>query len=94
MFSKLIRDTMPESPRVWAAATPLSTRSSQGTLSSSDQRGKRPIAAMPGSSSKRLRPSSSNAPPASFARHTSTRSPRASGLLGLPRLLLRVCTII
>ncbi|KAL0297941.1 UNVERIFIED_CONTAM: hypothetical protein Sangu_2461800 [Sesamum angustifolium] len=41
-----------------APTTPLATRSSRGTPSSSDQRGKRPAAALLGSSSKKSRPSS------------------------------------
>ncbi|KAL0456237.1 UNVERIFIED_CONTAM: hypothetical protein Slati_0962900 [Sesamum latifolium] len=44
MSSKLIREAMPKSR---AAATLSNTRSSQGTPSSSDQRGKRPAAGHP-----------------------------------------------
>ncbi|KAL0366935.1 UNVERIFIED_CONTAM: hypothetical protein Sradi_3583600 [Sesamum radiatum] len=94
MFSKLIHETMLESR---SAATPPNTRSSQGIPSSSDQTGKHPTTAMLGSSSKRPRPSSSNAPPTSSARHTSTLPPpkdSGSGLFKSPRLLLEGCTII
>ncbi|KAL0430802.1 UNVERIFIED_CONTAM: hypothetical protein Sradi_0706200 [Sesamum radiatum] len=54
------------------ATTPPATRSSKGTPSSSDLRGKRDAIALPGSSSKKLRPSSFGLPPSSSACHTST----------------------
>ncbi|KAL0293877.1 UNVERIFIED_CONTAM: hypothetical protein Sradi_6915100 [Sesamum radiatum] len=49
------------------ALTPPATRSSRGTASSSNQRGKRAAPALPGSSSKRLKPSPS-APRSNSAR--------------------------
>ncbi|KAL0405627.1 UNVERIFIED_CONTAM: hypothetical protein Slati_3876600 [Sesamum latifolium] len=69
MFSKYLRDEHR------AALTPPATRSSRGTSFSSDQRGKRPAPALPGSSSKRSKPSSSAFLHSSSTRPVSTPSP-------------------
>ncbi|KAL0282198.1 UNVERIFIED_CONTAM: hypothetical protein Sangu_2963400 [Sesamum angustifolium] len=69
MFSKHLKDEHR------AATTPPAIRSSKGTPSSSDQRGKRSAATLPGSSSKKLRPSPSAFPPNGSARFTSTPPP-------------------
>ncbi|KAL0446085.1 UNVERIFIED_CONTAM: hypothetical protein Slati_1736400 [Sesamum latifolium] len=69
MFSKHLRDEHR------TAQTPPVTRSSRGTPSSSDQKGKRVAPALPGSSSKRSRPSSSAFLRSSSARPISTPPP-------------------
>ncbi|KAL0355582.1 UNVERIFIED_CONTAM: hypothetical protein Sradi_4005100 [Sesamum radiatum] len=61
MFSKYLRDEHS------AALTPPATRFSRGTPSSSDQKRKRAAPALPVSSSKRSKPSSST-----FLRSSST----------------------
>ncbi|KAL0395103.1 UNVERIFIED_CONTAM: hypothetical protein Slati_4476500 [Sesamum latifolium] len=66
MFTKHLRDEH----RV--ALTPSATRSSKGTPSSSDQKGKRAAPTFPVSSSKRSKPSSSAFLRSSSARPTST----------------------
>ncbi|KAL0373899.1 UNVERIFIED_CONTAM: hypothetical protein Sradi_3305600 [Sesamum radiatum] len=89
MFSKYLRDEHR------AALTTLATRSSKGTPSSNDQRGKRTAPALLGSSSKRLKPSPS-APRSSSVRHIpppppprdlgaepSKSPPSSTGLLGV-----------
>ncbi|KAL0427465.1 UNVERIFIED_CONTAM: hypothetical protein Slati_2921300 [Sesamum latifolium] len=69
MFSKHLKDEHRD------ATTPPTTRSSKGTPSSSDPRGKRAASAMLGSFSKKPRPSSSGLPPSRSARHISTAPP-------------------
>ncbi|KAL0447956.1 UNVERIFIED_CONTAM: hypothetical protein Slati_1923500 [Sesamum latifolium] len=93
MFSKLLLDEHR------AATTPSTTRSSRGTPSSSEKRGKHPTAALPRPSSKRSRPSSSTVPPNGFTRHTSTPPPPhprdlGSGSLKSPPSLTGDCMTI
>ncbi|KAL0345616.1 UNVERIFIED_CONTAM: hypothetical protein Sradi_4392900 [Sesamum radiatum] len=69
MFSKHLRDEHR------AYLTPLATRSSRGTPSSSDQKGKRAALALPVFSLKRSKPSSSAFLHSSSALPTSTPPP-------------------